>query len=206
MNPVNSKSKPSDFWNEALAALLLAALGFAWILSLLRLGPDTLAWMTLRMSGIAAYVGLALSVLLGVLLSSGYAPAWLVRASQYGWHGILAGFSLLASGLHGAFLLVDHLYPQSLLQILLPGAASVKPLAVGLGTLALYGLLVTYLSFAWRSKLPQKLWRRLHLLSYPAFLLATLHGSWAGSDPLQPLYLTALATTTLAALARFARR
>lgn len=203
MNPTQTRS---DFWNEALAALLLGALGFAWLLSLLGLGPEPLAWMTLRMTGILAYLGLSLSVLMGVLLSSGHAPAWLLRAAQYGWHGILSGFSLAASLVHGAFLLVDHLYPQNLAQVLVPGLTSVKPLEVGLGTLALYAMLVTYASFAWRARLPQKLWRGLHFLAYPAFLLATLHGSWAGSDPLKPLYLTALATTTLASGLRVLRR
>lgn len=183
-----------NFWNELLAAVLIGLLGFAWVLSMLQVGPGPLAWMLLRAAGIAAYLTLALSVVLGALLSSGYAPVWLLRAAQYGWHGLLAGFALAASTVHGLFLLVDQMYPQHLSQILLPGTTSFKPLEVGLGTLALYAMLITYFSFVWRAKLPPRLWRGLHLLSYPAFIMATLHGSWSGSDPLLVLYLTAIGT------------
>lgn len=187
----------NNFWNEAIAGLLIALLGFAWVVSMLHMGPGPLAWMLLRAAGIAAYLTLALSVVLGALLSSGYAPTWLVRAAQYGWHGLLSGFALATSTVHGLFLLVDRMYPQSLSQILLPGTTSFKPLEVGLGTLALYAMLITYFSVVWRAKLPQKLWRGLHLLSYPAFIMATLHGSWTGSDPLSLLYLTAIGTVVL---------
>lgn len=182
----------NGFWGEAIAGLLIGVLGFAWLLSMLQMGPGPLPWMILRATGIAAYLALALSVVLGALLTSGYALAWLLRAAQYGWHGLLAGFGLAASTAHGLFLLVDSMYPQSLSQILIPGTTSFKPLEVGLGTVAFYAMLITYFSFAWRAKMPQKLWRSLHFLSYPAFILATLHGSWVGSDPLRVLYLASI--------------
>jgi DMSO/TMAO reductase YedYZ heme-binding membrane subunit len=66
--------------------------------------------------------------------------------------------------------------------------------AVALGIVGLYLAAIVYGSFAVRSRLGVRRWRALHVLSFPAFVLITLHGILAGSDGgsswLQLLYLT----------------
>lgn len=184
-------------FNELLTALLLAAVALTWALAARSATPEGLAWTLNRIAGVAAYGLLALSVSLGALLQSRHVPAWLARPLQYGWHGLLSGFALALTAVHVAFVTVDTQKPQTLAAVLLPGRASYAPLALALGTLALYGTLAVYVSFAAKARLPRRLWTGLHLLAYPAFLLATLHGLLAGSDHLVLLYLagTGLAVT-----------
>lgn len=189
MNPTKNAHNSLNEW---LVGLLLAMLALAWLASLYQITPGPLSWIMLRVSGTVAYLGLAVATALGPLLSSRYAPRWLQRATQYGWHGLLAGFSLLASLLHGLFMLVEKTYPQGLAGVLVPGLSTYKPLEIGLGSLALYGLALVYCSTMFRQRLGNRAWRWLHLTAYPAFGLATLHGLGSGSDPLQGLYLASL--------------
>ena len=211
-NPAPTATHHPHLFNEILAGVLLGVLGFAWLLSLWHLAPGPLAWVALRVLGTLSYAALAVATTFGALIASHFAPAWLGRAVQFGWHGLLSGFSLVTGALHGLFLMVDGKYAQPLVAILLPGGSSFKPLEVGLGTLGLYGLALVYASFVWRDRLRLRpnVWRWLHRLAYPAFIGLTLHAGWTGSDPLLPLYLTAVAavalTTTLRVLEALGHR
>lgn len=159
------------------------------------LGPQTLAWSVNRALGIVAYLALALSVTFGALLGSRFAPAWLSRAQQGGWHSLLSVSALGLGVLHGLLLTVDAHYPQPLWALLVPGTSGVLPFATALGTLGLYGLGVVWASTRWRTHLPARFWKPLHLLAYPAFGLLTAHGILAGSDHLGWLYAAALGAT-----------
>lgn len=188
--------------NEILAAILLAGVALTWALAARSATPEGLAWTLNRLAGVGAYVLLALSVSLGAVLQSRFVPGWLARPLQYGWHGLLSGFGLALTAVHVAFVTVDTQKPQTLAAVLVPGHASYAPFALALGTLAAYAALAVYLSFAAKSRLPRPLWTGLHLLAYPAFLLATVHGWLAGSDHLTAMYL---AGTSLAAFATMLR-
>lgn len=189
--PVNSVL--DDERNTALAAGLLLVFGLAYVACWLHLGPHTLAWSLNRATGTVAYLLLAVTTATGALLGSRYAPAWLSRAQQAGWHGVASGFALILGTLHGLLLTVDATYPQSLLAVLIPGQSTVLPLPVALGTLGLYGLALVILSTRARRRLNPRVWKALHLTAYPAFALLTAHGITAGTDQLGPLYATSVA-------------
>ena len=180
--------------NALLALALGTFLSGGFLLSALHLTPGPLAWSVLRATGIVAYLSLAVTVTFGALLGSRSAPAWLARAQQYGWHGLLSGFALILGTVHGLFLSVDGKYAQPLSALLLPGTSGFAPVAVGLGTLGLYGLAVVYLSTRWRRRFSVKVWRAMHLLAYPAFVMLTLHGVLTGSDHLGLLYGASVAS------------
>lgn len=188
--------------NELLTALLLAAVALTWALAARGATPEGLAWTLNRLAGVGAYALLALSVSLGAVLQSRFLPAWLARPLQYGWHGLLSGFALALAAVHVAFVTVDTQQPQTLAAVLVPGRASYAPLALALGTLALYATAAVYVSFASKTHLPRRLWTGLHLLAYPAFLMATVHGLLAGSDHLTSLYLVGTALALAGACAR----
>ena len=191
-------------FNELLAAVLLVGVALTWAMAARSATPEGLAWTLNRLAGVAAYALLALSVSLGAVLKSRYLPGWLARPLQYGWHGLLSGFGLALTAVHVAFVTVDTQRPQSLAAVLIPGLASYAPFALALGTLAAYAALAVYLSFAARSRLSRPVWTGLHLLAYPAFALATVHGWLAGSDHLSLMYLAGTGLAVLATALRLA--
>ncbi|GGR17837.1 ferric reductase-like transmembrane domain-containing protein [Deinococcus ruber] len=189
---------------NALLTLFLAALllgGF--VLSAFTPSSETLASSFLRATGIAAYLALALSVTFGALLGSRYAPPWLIRAQQYGWHGLLSGFALVLGTAHGLFLAVDGTHAQPLTALLVPWWSRSATLAMCLGTLGVYGLALVYVSTVWRKRLSLQGWRALHLTAYPAFVVLTVHSILAGTDALGPLYGAAVAGAVLTFGLRF---
>lgn len=96
-----------DGRNTALVAALLFVFGLVYDACWLHLGPQTLAWTLNRATGTVAYLLLAVTTSLGALLGSRYAPAWLSRAQQAGWHGVTSGFALALGAAHGLRLTVD---------------------------------------------------------------------------------------------------
>ncbi len=201
--PLATHPITGDRFNTALALSLAALLLGGFILSALNLSSGPLAWSLLRATGVVAYLALAATVSSGALLGSRYAPAWVVRAQQYGWHGLLSGFALILGSAHGVFLMVDGKYAQPLSALLVPGTSTFSPLTVGLGTLGLYALALVYGSTLWRKHLSLRVWRAVHLAAYPAFVLLTVHGLLIGSDHLGLLYGSSIASVALTFGLRF---
>ncbi len=199
---IGEKQNNLNSFNEFLTAVIVLAVLVAWVISLLGLSGAPIAWSMLRVSGTLAYSVLGITTALGALLKSQFAPTWLNRAVQYGWHGLLSGFALTVSLVHGMFLVVDGKYRQPLSAVLVSGTSSFQPFEIALGTLAVYALLLVYVSTVFKNKIGQKTWRVLHMAAYPAFVMATLHGLNVGSDSLIALYLVASA----AALTTFSLR
>ncbi|WP_426445551.1 hypothetical protein ACP26L_19410 [Paenibacillus sp. S-38] len=65
-------------------------------------------------------------------------------------------------------------------------ASTHAPWLTGLGTLSAYGMLIIVASTDLRSSLPKKVWLWLHLLSYPVFVMAWIHGFFQGTDTQAP--------------------
>jgi hypothetical protein len=88
-------------------------------------------------------------------------------------------------------------------------AAAWRPGAVAWGVAALYLLVAVQATSLARRRLPHRLWRRLHLTTFPLLAAATTHLLTAGSDRANPAVLTMLsataATTTFLLLFRLLR-
>jgi DMSO/TMAO reductase YedYZ heme-binding membrane subunit len=140
------------------------------------------AWYAARAGGILAYLVLTASVAVGLLMSG---RARLQRWPRFALEdvhrflGILAGTFIV---IHGGALLLDHLVPFSLGQLLVPGTSSYRPLAVALGVVAAELLAALALTNHYRKRLPHRLWRRLHMLNFAVWGLALVHGLTAGTD------------------------
>lgn len=140
------------------------------------------AWYTARAGGMLAYVLLSASVAVGLLLSG---RARLQRWPRFALEdvhrflGILAGTFIVV---HGGVLLLDHVVPFSLAQLLVPGASSYRPLWVALGVVSAELLAALAVTNHYRKRLRHDLWRRLHMLNFAVWGLALLHGLTAGTD------------------------
>ena len=84
---------------------------------------------------------------------------------------------------HALILMGDKYINYDLAQVLVPfNSTGYKPVWVGLGQIGFYLLGLVGLSFYVRRRLGNRSWRLIHYLSFLTFMLALLHGIFAGTD------------------------
>lgn len=177
----------------AIVIFLLAMTGFGSSLMaslnwLFALSSVQIWWYITRAAGLVAYLLLWLSTAWGLAVSSKIFDSLLQRHYTYDFHQFI---SLLAIGflaLHVSVLLLDHYLPFSVTQVLVPFTSTYRPLWVGIGVISLYLTLLVTVTFYIRRAISMRAFRLIHTLSLVAFLGATLHGLYAGTDsPLLPM-------------------
>lgn len=147
---------------------------------------DKLPWYGTRLFGMLAYGALALSMVYGLLLSTGLLDAIAHRAVSFTLHQDLAAIGLGLGMIHGALLMLDKTVPYSPGQVLLPFGGPYRPLWVGMGQIGLYSMAIVYVSFSVRRRIGQRAWRLLHYVTFLTFFGATAHGLMSGSDTSAP--------------------
>lgn len=161
----------------ALLALLPLRSGLA---TLLRFPSAPPYWELSRAAGLLAYLCLWLAAVSGATNRLPL-PAWLrpLLLDAHQWGAVWAAYVGL---FHAAVLLWDRYIQFTWRDLLVPFAASYKPVLVGMGSLALYGLVTVLLITYFRAYLSATVWRWTHALSYPAYALALWHGVALGTD------------------------
>jgi predicted ferric reductase len=168
-------------------ALISSAAARLGLTSITLVRPDThWFWYVSRAAGICAYLALALSVLGGLLLSTGVADAWIARARGVELHRWLSAVALGLIAGHALVLLGDPYVRFDMVDLLLPFVAAYRPVGVGIGVLAGYAAVVVSGSFWLRRRLGQGTWRLVHYLAFPTLGLVTIHGLLAGTDTAAP--------------------
>ncbi|MEX1105811.1 MAG: ferric reductase-like transmembrane domain-containing protein [Ilumatobacteraceae bacterium] len=163
-------------------------------------------WYLSRASGMVAVVLLVASLVLGVLLSTRAlkpvdSPAWL--REMHRWLSLLA---VVATGGHLGGLVADSYVHIGWREILVPGASSWKPTAVTVGVISLYLLALVWVSSLMMRRLPRRLWRGIHMLSYGLVWTAVVHAGMAGTDVSNRVYqVVALVLTVIATTAAVVR-
>lgn len=181
-----------------IGLLLMALLGAiasrtGWATISIPRPEGTGPWMLSRATGVTAFIALSLEVILGLLVSTRTGDRWLTRAHAIDLHGWLSPVTLALVAGHAIVLLADRYVRFDVLDLLVPFASPFRPAAIGLGELAAYLILVVHASFALRCRLGTQTWRRLHYLSFAAFIAASLHAVLAGTDSSHPWLVTAYA-------------
>jgi sulfoxide reductase heme-binding subunit YedZ len=163
-------------------------------------------WYVIRASGIVAYVLLTLSVLAGLTITNRVLPSGQPRVDAFEVHSFTALLIFGFVSVHVVALLLDSFIGFSPLQVLIPFTSDYRPLAAGAGILGLYSTGVVYASLWVRKRIGYKTWRTLHYLSFVAFILATLHGTFSGADTgtawMILIYAVAAVTVALMTLRR----
>jgi DMSO/TMAO reductase YedYZ heme-binding membrane subunit len=167
---------------------------------------DPTFWILARASGLLAYALLTASILAGIVLKARPFGRALRPAAVTDIHRFLALLGLTALALHGASLVLDDVVSISWAALIVPGLVPYRPLWTALGVLAGELMLLIYASFSLRKRIGNRVWRRLHWLTYLVFALATLHGLAAGSDSHQPWALSLYGAATGAVLTAAAWR
>jgi predicted ferric reductase len=165
--------------------MLLARSSGHGMLALARMdaaATSPLMWYVTRTCALAAYVLLTASVALGMLQSiarrSGEHLSWLADEL----HQFLATLAGVLIAAHVVTLVLDDYLPFSVANIVLPLAEPYRAFPVSLGVFALYGMALLLFSSWLRRRIPYRLWRGIHYVSFLTISLVTAHGLLAGSD------------------------
>jgi ferredoxin-NADP reductase/DMSO/TMAO reductase YedYZ heme-binding membrane subunit len=138
-------------------------------------------WFLARAGGLVAWGLLTLTIVWGVLLRTRLVPK-APPAMLLELHRFLGGLAAIFVVLHVVGLLADKYVPFGVADVLVPFAATWRPTAVAYGVLALYLFGAVLLTSALLHRMPRRWWRRVHLLNYPLFWVASQHALLAGTD------------------------
>ena len=141
-----------------------------------------LAWHLTRSAGLSSYFLLLASMVWGLFISGQYVKDWSPGALSLTMHSTISWLALIFGMTHAFLLLGDTYYHYIISDILIPFTGPYRPLAAGLGTLAFWVLLVVTLSFQVKRRIGHRAWKWIHMASYGAFAMVTLHGLTAGTD------------------------
>jgi DMSO/TMAO reductase YedYZ heme-binding membrane subunit len=157
-------------------------------------------WYAARSTGITAWALAAASVLWGLLLSTRSArgvakPVWVLDLHR--WLGAL---TLAFTGLHLGALVADNFVHFGAADLLVPGASAWKTVPVAIGVVSFWLFVVVEVSSLVKKHLPNRLWARIHLLSFLAYLGATMHYLQAGTERTNPIVLFSVEAVSAAVL------
>ena len=162
-------------------------------------------WYLARALGFVALLAFTASTALGALATT--APRTAVgrrdRLVRQLVHRSVAVLGLVTLTLHAAAIVADAFVDVSLPSTLVPFTAGYRPVAVGLGTLGLWAIVMTAVSGASRGRLAAsaavaRRWRVVHRLAYLGWALSLAHGLLAGTDTRQPWALATYAACAVA--------
>jgi DMSO/TMAO reductase YedYZ heme-binding membrane subunit len=113
--------------------------------------------------------------------------AWLLDLHRW-----LGGLAVTFTAIHILAIMSDTYVHFGLASVLVPFASHWHPAAVAWGVASLYLLAAVELTSLVRRHLNYRLWRRIHFLSFPLFVMSTLHGLTAGTDSARPMAISAV--------------
>jgi sulfoxide reductase heme-binding subunit YedZ len=144
-------------------------------------GPQTL-WFVSRGSGLMLLAGFSAVVVLGAAARMGSVPRGWSRLGLGELHRALALFCVAFLGLHVATAILDPYVRIGWVATVLPFASPYRPLAIGLGTLAVDLGAAVLLTSLLRRRLGYRAWRAVHWLAYLSWPVAFWHALTAGTD------------------------
>ena len=155
-------------------------------------------WYITRSSAVIAWVLLTLSALWGILLKTRILrgadnPEWLKTV-----HRFLSSLALVMVATHVGSLYLDTYIEFTWLDLLVPFYSSFEPLAVALGVISMWIMVIVWGTALAMNRLPQPLWKGIHYLSYGSLFAVAVHSGLVGSDVGETWY-TALSIVLITA-------
>lgn len=143
---------------------------------------SSIYWDLTRASANIAWVLLLFTILWGVLLTTRILrgmdrPAWLLDLHK--WLGVVViGFTIF----HMVTLILDSYINFSIADVLVPGVSDYRVWAVSAGVIGFWLLATIQLTSVFKRRFSQKVWRGIHMTSYPLYVIIAIHALTAGSD------------------------
>lgn len=176
---------PEPAGRHSAALLLSVPLGFGLLISFEAITGKSLSpltWYLIRASGITLYLLFWATVVLGLTLTTHTFDRMIGRGNAYSLHTYLTQLSYAFLAIHLLGLATDSYLVFSVADLIGPFHAPSKEPWTGMGVLAMWLFIVVAVTAASRRYVPYPVWRMLHGLAFPLFLLSMLHGIGAGSD------------------------
>jgi sulfoxide reductase heme-binding subunit YedZ len=153
-------------------------------------------WQMIRSLGIVSYLFLAIGICLGISYSMPILPAsW--KKTMYKLHNFFTIGGTAMGLLHGVITVIDTYMPYTWNEVLIPFTSEQHPILNGLGTISGYLMLIVIFTSDIRNKLKKSVWFVLHVMAYPSFFMAFIHGYFLGTDTSNPavhaMYLVTIA-------------
>jgi predicted ferric reductase len=188
----------------ALAGAILDRAGLAEVAMPRPGGPEP--WILARASGFTAFIALSIDAVLGLLVSTRVLDRHVRRGALVELHRWVSPVAIALIAGHALLLLFDGFVRFDALDVAVPFVSSYRPVAVGLGVVAAYLVVLVHGSFALRARIGTKTWRRLHGLSFVAFVAAAAHVLLAGTDASRAWAIALVAVPVVAVIALVVRR
>jgi sulfoxide reductase heme-binding subunit YedZ len=144
-------------------------------------------WYLTRAAGLMGYFLLWLSTAWGLVVSSKILDTFMERAFTYDFHEYLSLLGLGFIAVHVSVLMADQYLPYSIWQVLVPFLSPYRPLWVGIGVITFYLSLLVTVTFYLKKHIGMSAFRKIHYLSLVAYVGATVHGLYGGTDSVLPL-------------------
>ncbi len=143
-------------------------------------------WYLTRATGFVSWSLLALSMLWGLFITNktlhrSTPPAWVLDLHRH-----LGGLAVIFVAVHVGVLPLDGYTQWGWADLVIPLHSDWHPVAIAWGIVATYLLLAVEISSLLQRRLPRKWWRRIHVLSFPLYVLASIHLFTAGTDTGNP--------------------
>src|SRR5262249_57030547 len=105
-------------------------------------------------------------------------PAWLLSLHRY-----LGALTVAFVGVHVGAILLDTYTSFGITNVLVPFTGSWHPVAVAWGIVGMYLLAAIEITSLVRNRIPKRLWRGVHFVTFALYLVATVHAFAAGTRP-----------------------
>ncbi|OKO88698.1 UNVERIFIED_ORG: ferric reductase like protein [Anoxybacillus amylolyticus] len=138
-------------------------------------------WEWIRAAGFSSYFLLFLSVCLGVIQNASMISKN-VRHVLFQAHQMMGWFAFLLAFFHGFLLYFDDYQPFSIQEIFIPFLSRYQPFFTGLGIVAFYSMFFIFITSDFMKKIGRNIWKTVHYLIFPSFILVSIHGIFIGTD------------------------
>lgn len=172
-------------YKKAFIVSFLMILGFVVLLTM-RLNDWPWPWYFSRAAGIVAYMFLFLIMMSGIMIKTKTIYDFISPSSAWTIHQYIGITLTIAIFAHIFSLLFDSFLNVSIKELFIPFISDFEPIFIGLGVVALYLFVAVMASSLFYKIKTPKLWRLLHYLAYPTFILIFIHGVAIGSDTATP--------------------
>ena len=144
-------------------------------------------WYAARSGGYVAWGLLSASVVWGLMLSGKVRPGRVRPNWMLDLHRFLGGLAAVFTGVHVLTIMADSYTNFGPADVLVPFVSSWNPGAVAWGIVGMYLLAAVELTSLLKRRIPHRVWKRVHVLSLPLYVMATVHLLVAGTDASNPL-------------------